>query len=232
MKQARVKKATYTKAIVIVMALAMMLVLVNCTKEKPLETPVSDQKTSESSPVEPNAPEVLADEPKEADAPAGDPYALAFTWDTSADCSVCHQKEQDSYAGTTAITLVHNAQGLTCLTCHADSSALSAAHEKATSASKPPTRLRTTKVEQTTCLDCHGSLESLAQASAECTVLTDTEGTVVNPHAVPENNDHAIVVSCVSCHAVHTGETVEVTANGLCLRCHHENVYSCYTCHG
>ncbi|SHN56935.1 cytochrome c3 family protein [Desulfitobacterium chlororespirans] len=216
MKMTSVKKVPDTKAIGVVMIVIMLFALTTlvfgCTPSTETGT-----KGSAETGAKDNSPE----------APANDPYAVTFTWETNADCSVCHQKEQNSFADATTKAGVHST--LPCSTCHTDS-ALSTVHEKVTSASKTPIRLRSTKVEQATCLNCHENLESLAQKSAGTTVLTDAKGTVVNPHALPETSDHAII-SCVSCHKMHTAEAVEKTAQDLCISCHHEKVFTCYTCH-
>ena len=61
-------------------------------------------------------------------------------------------------------------------------------------------------------------------------VLTDMNGTIVNPHALPESADHA-EVSCVSCHQMHAAGSIEKKAQRACASCHHADVYECYTCH-
>lgn len=219
-KNTSVKKAPDIKAItlsiILVTLLALTALLFGCAPSSTVNSPSPDGKadTNGSSP----------------ESPANDPYAVAFTWDSTADCSVCHQEEHDSFAEATTTVGFHATQGLTCSTCHTDSSALQTIHKKVTSASKTPIRLKSTKVEQAACLSCHESLESLAQKSAGSIVLTDANGMVVNPHALPENSDHAII-SCVSCHKMHNDETVEKTAQDLCISCHHEKVFECNTCH-
>lgn len=210
-----VKKVPNTKTITVVMTLVMLLALIafvfgcapSTTGSPNSSTNVSPQKVS-----------------------ANDPYAVAFSWEATADCSVCHKTEHATFANTTTKTGFHPTQGLTCSSCHADVSALSTVHQGKTSASKTPIRLRSTKVEQATCLKCHESLASLAQKTASSTVLTDSKSLVVNPHALPENSEHAFI-SCVSCHKMHTGEALEKTAQDFCLSCHHENVFECNTCH-
>lgn len=71
----------------------------------------------------------------------------------------------------------------------------------------------------------------LAAATASSEVLTDAEGTVVNPHDVPVNKSHDALV-CIDCHKLHDAEPDPAkTAGKKCVSCHHDNVYECYTCH-
>lgn len=217
MKKTPVKKVPNTKAITVVMSLAMLLALAallfGCASR-------TTGGLGENTGTNGSSPK----------APSNDPYAVAFAWETTADCSVCHKKEHDSFANSTTSVGFHATQGLACSTCHADPSALPTVHKGVTSSSKTPKRLRSTKVEQATCLNCHKSLSGLAQNTAGSNVLTDSKGKVVNPHALPQNSDHAII-SCVSCHEMHTDNAMEKTAKDFCVSCHHENVFECNTCH-
>lgn len=119
--------------------------------------------------------------------------------------------------------------GWTCLDCHEDNDKLAAAHKNA-SADKQATKLKKTTVSSDLCLGCH-DLESLAEQTADCTVLTDSNGTVINPHDMPEGSEHD-KVTCTSCHKVHDQEeTLDRNANVTCNNCHHAGVYECGTCH-
>lgn len=71
---------------------------------------------------------------------------------------------------------------------------------------------------------------ALISATAACTVLTDENGTTVNPHDLPAVEDHASI-TCVTCHKGHSDDTIEESAVKACALCHHENVFECYTCH-
>lgn len=71
---------------------------------------------------------------------------------------------------------------------------------------------------------------ALIAATADSTVLTDENGTTVNPHDLPAVEDHASV-NCIDCHKGHTDDALEVSAMKTCVLCHHENVFECYTCH-
>ncbi len=55
-------------------------------------------------------------------------------------------------------------------------------------------------------------------------------GTVVNPHALPEVEDHADI-TCGSCHQMHSDKPIDRTARATCNSCHHAGVFECGTCH-
>lgn len=156
----------------------------------------------------------------------------SFTWAYDSDCSMCHQTEATSMDDSSCLAGTHKAQGNTCATCHTDESGLTKAHENATpdEAKKRATKLRSTTIDEAACLSCHGSYEELAAKTANLSLLTDTEGTTVNPHAMPENEDHAST-DCASCHVMHTNEPATESAPEYCESCHHAGVYSCHTCH-
>ena len=67
-------------------------------------------------------------------------------------------------------------------------------------------------------------------ATADIDYLVDSKGTMVNPHDLPVNKSHA-TLSCASCHTMHDDTTIEETAVKACIKCHHDNVYECFTCH-
>lgn len=157
---------------------------------------------------------------------------VSVDWSYDSSCETCHTKEPASIDDASCLVSTHAAQGNTCQTCHADEAALKTAHEGATAedAEKRATKLRSTTVDEATCLSCHGSLEVLAEKTASSAALTDSEGKTVNPHAMPENEDHA-ETNCVSCHSMHEGTPAVETASEYCESCHHANVYACHTCH-
>lgn len=163
---------------------------------------------------------------------AGTASEAAFAWSYDSDCSMCHATETSSMEDAACLASTHAAQGNTCQTCHSDEAGLSEAHVDATAelAAKRATKLRSTTIEEKACLACHGSYEELAEKTAASTVLTDAEGKVVNPHAIPENEDHA-ATDCSSCHAMHSSEPASETAPDYCISCHHANVFACHTCH-
>ncbi len=80
------------------------------------------------------------------------------------------------------------------------------------------------------CTTCH-NLDDVKAATEDSTVLTDINGTVVNPHDLPAIDDHA-GITCASCHKTHeVSESTEKSAKRTCASCHHADVYECYTCH-
>ena len=119
-----------------------------------------------------------------------------------------------------------------CTTCHSDIDSLATAHDGVQFGDKAPKRLKKTTIDTTACFSsgCHGSQEDLAAKTEACAILTDANGTVVNPHALPENEDHT-TIDCGSCHSMHSDDTIEDTAKKACKGCHHMDVYECNTCH-
>lgn len=156
--------------------------------------------------------------------------ALTADWSTDTDCAACHSKEGSSLQSTECVAGSHSAsQGLQCVTCHNDESTLSQVHASAGN-KKAPKRLKKTEVNADVCLSCH-DMETLAAATADFTGLTDSQGTTVNPHDLPRNEDHSAEISCTSCHSGHGDNSPSEQATDLCVGCHHENVYECGTCH-
>lgn len=153
-----------------------------------------------------------------------------FTFSTDADCSVCHETEGTSMSDAAYPAANHAA--LACIDCHGDVDGLSSVHEGVAYGDKVAKRLKSTEVDESTCLTqaCHGSYESLAEKTASSTVLTDSNGTTENPHALPENEDHE-TIDCGSCHDMHASDGIADTAQKACQGCHHMGVYECNTCH-
>lgn len=151
---------------------------------------------------------------------------VEFSMDS--DCGVCHSDEQASAADSACLASRH-ADQTTCITCHSDESALTKAHDGATVDDKKPTKLKRTAVDSEACLSCHAGEDRIA-ATADVTVCTDSEGTVVNPHDLPASGDHGSIV-CSDCHAEHKAESADELAPKQCVSCHHADVYQCYTCH-
>lgn len=153
-----------------------------------------------------------------------------FTFSADSDCAICHTNEGDSLEDSAMPASNHAA--LDCTTCHSDTGALATAHADVQYGDKTAKRLKTTQIDDTACFNsaCHGSMEELAQKTEACAVLTDKNGTVVNPHAMPENEDHD-TIDCGSCHSMHSDASIEDTAQKACKGCHHMDVYECNTCH-
>lgn len=119
--------------------------------------------------------------------------------------------------------------GIACAACHEESAGLDRAHAKLNSG-RTAKRLKKTEVGSDVCLTCHDA-DDLTAATAHSAVLTDNEGTTVNPHDLPDVEKHA-EVACVDCHKAHDAETSLVeTSVTTCTDCHHAGVYACGTCH-
>ena len=160
--------------------------------------------------------------------PDGAEVATASVWTADLDCSACHDTEAESVTAATCTAGFHTtSQGFECVTCHADEEALVEAHGDMTG--KAPKKLKKTSVDAALCETCHDSA-SLAQATADSTVLTDDQSTTINPHDVPDNAEHE-ARTCLDCHSGHGEDGAEETARSFCVGCHHENVYECHTCH-
>lgn len=152
-----------------------------------------------------------------------------FVFSSDVDCSVCHTAESESMADEACLASLHTA--IACVGCHTDIDTLASVHDGVAYGDKTSKRLKNTDVTEETCTECHGSYEELAQTSAASTVLTDTNGTVVNPHALPAGVEDHASITCGSCHEMHSPTPIEETAKAACLGCHHMGVYECYTCH-
>ncbi len=111
---------------------------------------------------------------------SGDETA-AVAWSLDADCAACHTDQQDSLADTSQAASNHAA--VTCVTCHNDEAAMEKSHDGKTADSKMPKKLKRSKIDETACASCH-SAEDLKAATADLTVLTDGNGTTVNPHDI------------------------------------------------
>lgn len=176
------------------------------------------------------APHVAASTDDGGSEASGDTAAMEgpFAFSPDADCAACHGDEGASLED--AAMPASNHTGQACTTCHSDTDGLAQAHDGVEYGDKTPKRLKTTKIDAQACFSCHGSQEELAAKTEACAVLTDTNGTVVNPHDLPESDDHA-TVECGSCHSMHTSDALEDTAQKACRGCHHMDVYECNTCH-
>lgn len=155
--------------------------------------------------------------------------AVSVSWSMDSDCTACHSKEASSMTDTACLASTHATQGLDCTSCHTDEQALTEVHADVTADATAPTKLQATQVGKEVCTTCHDTAE-LKAATATSTVLTDSRGTVVNPHDLPVNDSHA-EISCNNCHEMHTDKAVDKAAPAECRSCHHANVYQCYTCH-
>lgn len=180
-----------------------------------------------------------------------------YEWSMELDCTLCHQKEADSFiedAEATSkdieTTLMDtgedgvvpekddavlnyaaehvNGFGLECTTCHEESEGLNKAHSKLNSG-KEARRLKKSEVPSGVCLSCHNQ-EDLAEATFDV-ALIDDKGTKINPHDLPAGTKHE-EINCVGCHAVHSApDDLEEAAVDMCISCHHAGIFECNTCH-
>lgn len=156
---------------------------------------------------------------------------VGVNWTPDSDCSACHGTEAGSMEDSACLASVHKNQGATCATCHTDEETLTQAHANAEMGASTPSRLSSSYIASETCLACHDQ-DELIVATADLDVLTDSNGTTVNPHSLPQNADHDAEVNCSSCHKMHDGsDDSQTEARRTCNDCHHEGVYECYTCH-
>ena len=154
------------------------------------------------------------------------------TWSMDVDCGMCHADQQASMEdeALSACTHVQQAQA-TCTTCHVDEATLSGVHEGATADSTKPKKLKKSDVTPVTCqaAGCHDeSPEEHVALTAGVTELTDSNGTMVNPHEVMGLTEGHADIVCADCHAMHSAGS---TAAETCVSCHHAGVYECNTCH-
>ncbi|WP_232050889.1 cytochrome c3 family protein [Arabiibacter massiliensis] len=152
--------------------------------------------------------------------------AVQVAWSPDMDCASCHAVEEASASDASCLASKHPAA--TCESCHGVADSLATAHANATATAEMPKKLsKENAVPEDTCLSCHGGWDDLAAKTADVDVLTDADGTTVNPHAMDRTGDHSSI-TCTSCHTVHE---VEDDQKQLCLSCHHEDVFECRTCH-
>lgn len=157
------------------------------------------------------------------------PSKELLAWSETVECGACHTSEAESADNEAAIYSAHAALISDCTTCHFDD-ILIKRHAKATTESKMPKMVKRSEVHDETCTTCHNT-EKLAEATADLKTLVDSKDTVVNPHELPQVEDHADI-TCSSCHKMHSDETApSEKAQKLCTSCHHADVFECGTCH-
>ena len=156
------------------------------------------------------------------------PSEALLAWSEKTDCKTCHTTENDSFSNEVCQASIHAAFELACVDCHVDDTLVDV-HSSLAESAKLPKKLKKTEVPSAVCQSCHET-KALAEKTEDCDVLTDSEGTVVNPHDLPDVKEHE-TIDCGSCHRLHSDKGVASTAQSVCLDCHHEDVYECGTCH-
>lgn len=215
--------------ITFVLTCVLALGLIGCTSEE-AEDEGSSSETTEESDSSTEEEETTSEESEETDEDedGAETTTASFTFTEDADCSSCHTTESESYEDSDCTASYHS--DVTCITCHSDIDGLTEAHEDVEYGDKTATRLKSTEIDTSACISCHGDLETLAELTEDCTILTDDEGTVVNPHDLPDVEYHE-TVDCGDCHEMHSTDDISETSTSTCLSCHHSGVYECYTCH-
>ena len=157
---------------------------------------------------------------------------FTLTWSSSSDCSTCHVQEQETMTAGIAISGAHNDKNVTCSDCHSDEVTLTAVHKDMSQDTEKLASLKGLKTSVVSCTSngCHDmSDEEFIGLTADCTLLTDTRGTTVNPHTAPTLTATHVEtdMKCDNCHRGHTDRSAE----DYCITCHHDAVYECGTCH-
>ena len=185
------------------------------------------QKQADSLSGDASTAEITSDSAKSTgEAPANDGDKTGSASETSSPSVSEDQTHLDEVSNFASMHAADFSIG--CTDCHVDSEGLAKGHKKLNSG-KEAKRLKKSEVESTVCTSCH-QVDDLADATKDCQLLVDTNGTVVNPHALPQGEGHA-EIQCTDCHQVHSGESIKESATSTCLQCHHAGVYECNTCH-
>lgn len=152
-------------------------------------------------------------------------------------CATCHDddavlanvhKEIDASSKMPTKLKKAKIDAVTCLACHGEVSAgLTAVEDpgRPTEASQPDA---SRKAADST--DDDLGMDALAALTDDSRALVDGDGTVVNPHDLPDVKDHE-GIGCTDCHKVHAEDDPAKRAAKACAACHHANVFECYTCH-
>ena len=158
--------------------------------------------------------------------------ASASGWSMDIDCTGCHTKEADLATDKKCTQgVAHESAKLTCVTCHTDEEVLTDVHADVSANDKMPKKATVETVDPETCEGCHGDLEKVAELTADSTALKDDQGTVVNPHQIPEGERHeANPATCTDCHNNHS-TNLSKDAMKYCAQCHHRGRFECGTCH-
>lgn len=158
--------------------------------------------------------------------------ASSSGWNMDIDCAGCHTKEADKASDKKCTQgVAHEGAKLTCITCHTDEEVLTEVHANVSADDKMPKKATVETVDPKTCEGCHGDLEKVAELTADSTALKDDQGTVVNPHQIPEGERHdANPATCTDCHNNHS-TNLSKDAMKYCAQCHHRGRFECGTCH-
>lgn len=158
--------------------------------------------------------------------------ASASGWNMDIDCAGCHTKEAEKASDKKCTQgVAHESAKLTCVSCHTDEEVLTEVHADVTADDKMPKKATVITVDPETCEGCHGDLETVAKLTADSEALKDDQGTVVNPHQIPEGERHSeMPATCTDCHNNHSTNLAK-DAMKYCAQCHHRGRFECGTCH-
>jgi hypothetical protein len=155
-------------------------------------------------------------------------------WSMSSDCTSCHATEVTSGESADDLYGFHQVNNgtMACSDCHDQETELKTVHKDKTAESNAATRLKKTEIPSSQCTSsCHDA-SVLPVLSASSTVLTDSNGTTVNPHELPVSDSHTNIITCSDCHKMHKPiSEIPENAQATCASCHHAGVYECGTCH-
>ena len=154
-------------------------------------------------------------------------------WSEASDCESCHVAQVASGSDSKCGFAAHLAESAACGSCHKNSDGkLAKGHENYAFADQP-VKLKRSAVADASCtsVGCHDDAKPRIEATEGLTLLTDSNGTTVNPHDLPATRTHLETDVCSSCHKMHRDSSPEELAPALCIGCHHQDVYECGTCH-
>lgn len=171
------------------------------------------------------APKTASPMPASGESSEEPTVEVAFSMD--GNCETCHVGEAESTSDGSCLASMH--ADADCTACHADAAQMEKAHEKATVEKAEEARMAKTSITSEDCVSCH-DVDEIKAATVEATVLTDENGTTVNPHDLPSTHldDY---ITCVDCHSMHESADTGENAVAMCKGCHHKDVYECNTCH-
>lgn len=176
------------------------------------------------------APKTLAGTGSDASEGESASGELLFAWSPESDCAACHGDVVSSFDDVGGQASGHVALKDDCASCHNDMEGLEKGHAKVQMGDEKTRQgLRRSAVSEEACVSCHDKAD-LADRTADSSALSDKNGTTVNPHDIPATDGHA-ELNCSSCHKLHGSDEPSVTALGVCMNCHHSEVFECGTCH-
>lgn len=155
-----------------------------------------------------------------------------INWTVDTDCAICHVTESAGAQNPACAQAVAHEQQV-CVDCHRAADELSSIHAAVTieDRDKVPTKAKHATADPESCIECHGTLEEVASLTSGSTALTDSQGTVVNPHERPAGESHETNPAlCTDCHNNHS-QDLPKDAMKYCAQCHHRGVFQCGTCH-